>query len=248
MIFILFQRFYVATSRQLKRLESITRSPIYSHFGETLSGVNTIRAYNVTGRFVNESNRRVDHNQICYYPSVISNRWLAVRLEFCGNLISCAAALFAVLGRDSLSAGLVGLSVSYALNVTQILNWLVRMNSEFETNIVSVERILEYTDSPTEAEWNIPETKPPPEWPSKGVVEMIDYSTRYRENLDLVVKDITARFEPGEKASLFKHLLNYICNYYTYVTYDMFYLYYSIYIHILYRLELLGELVQENRV
>ena len=68
------QRLYVATSRQLKRLESITRSPIYSHFQETLLGVATIRAYRQQQRFIGESESRVDYNQLAYYPSICANR------------------------------------------------------------------------------------------------------------------------------------------------------------------------------
>lgn len=113
------QRFYVATSRQLKRLESVSRSPIYSHFGESVTGTHIIRAYGVQDRFVKESEHRVDLNQICYYPSIIANRWLAVRLEMVGNLIIFFAALFAVLSpSDTVNGGTVGLSISYALQVT----------------------------------------------------------------------------------------------------------------------------------
>ncbi|OTF75909.1 hypothetical protein BLA29_010920, partial [Euroglyphus maynei] len=148
----LIQKFYVATSRQLKRLESVTRSPIYSHFGETLSGVSTIRAYGCSKRFIQESNQRVDTNQRCYFPSVIANRWLAIRLEFCGNLITFFAAAFSVLSRDSFQSqpGFAGLIMTYAMSITQTLNWLIRMTSEMETNVVSVERIDEYCHIPTE--------------------------------------------------------------------------------------------------
>src|SRR6218665_3865469 len=100
-IYYFIQKFYVATSRQLKRLESITRSPIYSHFGETLSGVFTIRAFGACEKFIHESDHRVDTNQRCYFPSFIANRWLALRLEFCGNLIVFFATAFAVFSRDS---------------------------------------------------------------------------------------------------------------------------------------------------
>lgn len=68
------QRFYVATSRQLKRIESVSRSPIYSHFGETVTGASTIRAYQAQQRFIDESEAKLDMNQICYYPSLIANR------------------------------------------------------------------------------------------------------------------------------------------------------------------------------
>ena len=77
-------------------------------------------------RFIEESENKVDFNQVCYFPSIIANRWLAIRLEMVGNLIILFAAMFAVMGKDSLSPGLVGLSVSYALSITQTLNWLVR--------------------------------------------------------------------------------------------------------------------------
>ena len=81
---------------------------------------------------------------MCYYPIVVANRWLAIRLELVGNLIILFASLFAVLSRGTIQPGLVGLSLSYALNVTNALNMLVRMTTEVETNMVSVERIQEY--------------------------------------------------------------------------------------------------------
>lgn len=100
----------------MKRLESVSRSPIYSHFGETVTGAQVIRAFDEKKRFINESENKVDFNQVCYYPSIIANRWLAVRLEMVGNLIILFAALFAVLSDDQ-NSGQVGLSVSYALQV-----------------------------------------------------------------------------------------------------------------------------------
>jgi len=80
-------------------------------------GAPVIRAYGEQQRFILESENRVDTNQICYYPSIIANRWLSVRLETVGNLVVLFAALFAVISRDTLDPGLVGLSISYALNV-----------------------------------------------------------------------------------------------------------------------------------
>uniref|UniRef100_A0A8C8DWC3 Multidrug resistance-associated protein 1 n=1 Tax=Oryzias sinensis TaxID=183150 RepID=A0A8C8DWC3_9TELE len=139
------QRFYVASSRQLKRLESVSRSPIYTHFSETLLGTSVIRAFGEQERFIHESDQRVDHNQKAYYPGIVANRWLAVRLEFVGNCIVSFAALFAVLARESLSPGIMGLSISYALQVCTLL-----MSSDVETNIVAVERVKEYSDTEKE--------------------------------------------------------------------------------------------------
>nr|XP_029724825.1 multidrug resistance-associated protein 1-like isoform X4 [Aedes albopictus] len=196
------QRFYVATSRQLKRLESVSRSPIYSHFGESIQGAQTIRAYGVQDRFIVESESRVDFNQVCYFPSIIANRWLAVRLEMVGNLIILFAALFAVLGRETMNPGLVGLSVSYALQITQTLNWLVRMTSDVETNIVAVERIKEYGETKQEAAWDLPNSNLPRDWPEQGRVEFQDFQVRYREGLELVLKGITFAVEGGEKVGI----------------------------------------------
>ncbi|CAH1986538.1 unnamed protein product [Acanthoscelides obtectus] len=115
-LYIWIQRVYVATSRQVMRLSSVTASPIYSHFGETLSGAQCIRAYKKQEVFIEDSENKVDLNQICQYPTIISSRWLSLRLETIGNLIIFFAALFAVLEREKEPA-LVGLSVSYALQI-----------------------------------------------------------------------------------------------------------------------------------
>lgn len=196
------QRFYIATSRQLKRLESVSRSPVYSHFGETVTGVASIRAYNKQDQFIAESESNVDNNNVAYYPSIVINRWLAFRVEFMSNLIVFFASIFAVLNRDTLTPGSVGLSITYALSITQTLNWFIRMTSELETNIVAVERIKEYSETPTEAPAEIPQYKPAPEWPEKGEVIFNNYATRYREDMDLVVKDINCHIQPEEKVGV----------------------------------------------
>ncbi|XP_042886660.1 multidrug resistance-associated protein 1-like isoform X6 [Penaeus japonicus] len=201
-IYYFVQVLYVATSRQLKRIESVSRSPIYSHFQESIQGASTIRAYGKCEEFITESEKRVDFNQVSYYPSVMVNRWLAVRLEFIGNILTFSAALFAVMSRGTISGGIVGLSVSYALSVTQALNWLVRMTSDVETNIVAVERIKEYTETEQEAPWEIQGNKPHKDWPEEGVVEFSKYSTRYREGLELVIRDIDCRISGGEKVGI----------------------------------------------
>ncbi|XP_059510179.1 multidrug resistance-associated protein 1 isoform X2 [Stegostoma tigrinum] len=202
LLYIFIQRYYVATSRQLKRLESASRSPIFSNFNETLLGVSVIRAFGEQERFIHQNDARVDENQKAYYPSIVANRWLAVRLEFVGNCIVLFAALFAVVYRDTVSPGIVGLSVSYALQVTSTLNWMVRMTSELETNIVAVERVQEYTDTPKEARWINRSNRPPQTWPSEGKIEFVNYGLRYREDLDLALKDITVSINGGEKVGI----------------------------------------------
>ncbi|KAF2404486.1 multidrug resistance-associated protein 1 [Trichodelitschia bisporula] len=201
-LYLWIQRYYLRASRELKRLDSVSRSPIYAHFQESLNGISTIRAYRQQRRFALENEWRVDANLRAYFPSINANRWLAVRLEFIGSVIILASAGFAIIavttGKGP-SAGLVGLAMAYALQITQSLNWIVRQTVEVETNIVSVERILEYAALPSEAPEVISKKRPPISWPAQGAVAFHNYSTRYRPGLELVLKDINLSFKAREK-------------------------------------------------
>lgn len=199
-----YQQYYLRTSRELKRLESITRSPIYAHFQETLNGITTIRGFGHERRFTKLNEAKVDNNLGAYHPTVNSNRWLATRLDFLGALVIFSAAALPMFGlkNGTLTAGLVGLSVSYALQITGSLNWTVRMTVEVETNIVSVERIEEYTNLKSEAPEIIETNRIPNNWPTSGAIDFKNYSTRYREGLDLVLKKINISIKPQEKIGI----------------------------------------------
>lgn len=119
------QAYYVRSSRALKRIDSVTKSPIYQHFSETLTGVTTIRALDAGKRFIAENAARADVSANAYFAWIVTNRWLQIRLECLGSVIVLAAALFAVLGRDTLNPASAGLALSYAMGVTQDIVWLV---------------------------------------------------------------------------------------------------------------------------
>uniref|UniRef100_A0A7N9CEL7 Multidrug resistance-associated protein 1-like n=1 Tax=Macaca fascicularis TaxID=9541 RepID=A0A7N9CEL7_MACFA len=195
------QRYYVASSRQIRRLTGASRSPVISHFSETLSGVSTIRAFGHQQRFIQQYKEVVNENLVCFYNNVISNRWLSVRLEFLGNLMVLFAALLAVLAGNSIDSATVGLSISYALNITHSLNFWVKKACEIETNAVAVERICEYENMDKEAPW-IMSRRPPLQWPNKGVVEFINYQARYRDELGLALQDITFQTHGEEKIGI----------------------------------------------
>ncbi|OJJ48270.1 hypothetical protein ASPZODRAFT_130231 [Penicilliopsis zonata CBS 506.65] len=201
-VYLSYQKYYLRTSRELKRLDSVTRSPIYAHFQESLGGISTIRAYRQENRFALENEWRMDANLRAFFPSIGANRWLAVRLEFIGSIIIFASAILAIISvttGSGLSAGMVGLAMAYALQITASLNWIVRQTVEVETNIVSVERVLEYANLPSEAPEVIFKNRPTIGWPAQGAVSFKNYSTRYREGLDLVLKDINLDIKPREK-------------------------------------------------
>jgi len=191
--------YYLDTSRELKRLDAVSRSPIFAWFSESIAGLSTIRAFGQEDIFLMNHKKKVDANQICYLPSVLINRWLAVRLEFVGTCIifvvsSLSLVALITIGVD---AALVGLVLSYALNTTSALNWVVRCASDVEQNIVSVERSLHYVELKPEAPYEIPETEPK-DWPLAGEVKFVDYATKYRPELDLVLKGINVTVKAKE--------------------------------------------------
>uniref|UniRef100_A0AAR2LVR4 ABC-type glutathione-S-conjugate transporter n=1 Tax=Pygocentrus nattereri TaxID=42514 RepID=A0AAR2LVR4_PYGNA len=196
------QSFYVATSCQLRRLESVSRSPIYTHFNETVQGASVIRAFGEQSRFILQANQRVDHNQTAYFPRFVATRWLAVNLEFLGNGVVLAAAILSVMGKDTLSPGIVGLAVSHSLQVTGILSWIVRSWTDVENNIVSVERVKEYAETPKEAAWTSECNALPFAWPQTGTIEFQDYSLQYRKGLEFALKGISLHIHQREKIGI----------------------------------------------
>ncbi|WOO86211.1 Metal resistance protein YCF1 [Vanrija pseudolonga] len=204
-IYRIIMRYYLSTSRELKRLDAVSRSPIFTFFGETLAGLPVIRAYNQTRRFQANNETRVDRNQACYQPAMAINRWLAVRLEFLGSCLMFSTALASVTALvlyGNIDAGLVGILMSYTISVTGSLNWFVRTASEVEQNIVSVERVSAYAELPSEAPEYIAATQPPSTWPPTGSIDFDDYSMRYRPELPLVLKDVTVNIKGGHRVGV----------------------------------------------
>ncbi|XP_068606933.1 multidrug resistance-associated protein 1-like [Brachionichthys hirsutus] len=196
------QSFYVATSCQLRRLEAVSRSPIYTHFNETVQGASVIRAFGEQPRFIVQADERVDFNQTSYFPRFVATRWLAVNLEFIGNGVVLAAAILSVMGKNTLSPGIVGLAVSHSLQVTGILSWIVRSWTDVENNIVSVERVNEYAETAKEASWSIEDSPLPLTWPQRGSLEFQDYGLQYRKGLELALKGITLNIHERERVGI----------------------------------------------
>ncbi|XP_055013931.1 LOW QUALITY PROTEIN: multidrug resistance-associated protein 1-like [Boleophthalmus pectinirostris] len=201
-LYVLFQRFYVVCSCQLRRLEAVSRSPIYTHFNQSVQGAAVIRAFREQERFILLANQHIDTNQEAYFPRFVATRWLAVNLEFLGNLLVLASALFSVLGKNELSSGIVGLAISHSLQVTGVLSWIVRSWTDVENNIVSVERVKEYAHTPKEAPWRSEPGALSPLWPSSGSISFEDFGLQYRQGLDWALKDITLHVQDGEKIGI----------------------------------------------
>ncbi|KAL4896032.1 hypothetical protein BDV59DRAFT_126519 [Aspergillus ambiguus] len=193
---------YLNSSRDLKRLESVQRSPLYQQFGETLNGIVTIRAYGDGPRFIVDNHRRInDYNRPHIYLWA-SNRWLAFRVDVTGALVSFFTAVFVLTNIGRIDAGAAGLSLTYAVTFTENVLWLVRLYSEVQQNMNCVERVKEYLEVEQEADAVIPGSRPPADWPSGGTVEFNDYTTRYRPDLDPVLRNVSFSVQPGEKVGI----------------------------------------------
>ncbi|KAG0299913.1 Multidrug resistance-associated protein 1 [Linnemannia gamsii] len=199
----LIQMYYIRPSRSLKRIDSTSRSPVYQHFTETLVGVSTIRTMGVEDRFILQNEEKSTISANAYFTYQMVACWLQVRLEALGACIVLGAALFAVLDRRSLDPGMVGLALSYALTVTSDITMVIRSYCELQNQLVSVERVDEYLRKNPEPPAHLPaDAELPESWPQAGHIEFRDYSTRYRQGLDLVVKDISFEVQPAEKVGI----------------------------------------------
>ncbi|KAM6461779.1 ATP-binding cassette sub-family C member 10 isoform 2-T3 [Liasis olivaceus] len=197
------QRYYRRTSRELKRLYSVTLSPIYTHFSETLTGLSTIRATRVTGRFETENQERLELNQRCRFASNTAVQWLDIRLQMIGVAVVTAIAGIAIIQhqRKLGDPGLVGLALSYALSVTNLLSGLITSFTQTETMMVSVERTEEYaTEIPIESQEELLPVAS--NWPVRGHIEFQQVILAYRPELPNALDGVTFTIYPGEKIGI----------------------------------------------
>ncbi|KAM6249916.1 ATP-binding cassette sub-family C member 6 [Porphyrio hochstetteri] len=198
-LYAVLQHFYVTTSCQLRRQEAASRSPLYSHISESFQGRSVIRAHRDQERFILKSDFLADETQRACFPGAVADRWLATNLELLGNSIVLFAALFAAMGRSQLSPGTAGFSVSCALQVTGVLNWMVRSWTDLENSSVSVERVREYQSTPKEAPWALNHGPRDGAWLTEGRIEFRNYSLRYRPGLGLALQHVTLTIHGQEK-------------------------------------------------
>uniref|UniRef100_A0A8C3QAN2 Uncharacterized protein n=1 Tax=Geospiza parvula TaxID=87175 RepID=A0A8C3QAN2_GEOPR len=202
-VYFFIQRYYRFTSRELKRLHSITLSPIYTHFSETLLGLSTIRAMRATKRFELENELHLEQNQRCLFASKTVMEWLDIRLQMIGVAVVTAIAGIAIIQHQKQlgNPGLVGLALSYALSVTHLLSDLIDSFTHTEMMMVSVERTEEYTtDIPMEPQDKLVQVKAQM-W-SQGLVEFQQVVLAYRPGLPNALDGVSFTVYPGEKLGI----------------------------------------------
>eukprot|EP00117_Sycon_ciliatum_P013217 scpid14143/ scgid13961/ Multidrug resistance-associated protein 5; ATP-binding cassette sub-family C member 5; Multi-specific organic anion transporter C; SMRP; pABC11 len=191
---------YTRGIRELKRLENISRSPLISHLGSSIQGLGTIHAFRKNSEFHAKFKQHLDQNTIALQGFQSVARWLALRLDLLATILIFFTGLFLVLNKDAVPVALAGLAITYIVQIGGLLQFTVRTISEVQARFTSVERINHYaTHIAIEAAEHIPETEPPPEWPSQGRVTFDNVCMRYREGTPQVLHELSFDVKAQEK-------------------------------------------------
>ncbi|KAI8514342.1 Multidrug resistance-associated protein 4 [Branchiostoma belcheri] len=200
-LFIYIRKYYLNTSRDIKRLEGTTRSPAFSHLSATLQGLWTIRAFGAQESFQQEFHSHQDLHSEAWFLFIACSRWLALRLDFLAAMFVTAVAFCSVLASEGLDGGLVGLSVTYAIMLTARFQWGVRQSAEVENLMTSAERVVTYTKLEPEAPLET-STKPPRDWPQHGRIELENASFSYSEDGPDILKNLFFKIRKQEKIGI----------------------------------------------
>ncbi|XP_041011923.1 ABC transporter C family member 10-like isoform X2 [Juglans microcarpa x Juglans regia] len=198
-----FQRYYHASAKQLKRINGTTKSLIASHLAESMAGAMTVRAFEKEEGFLAKNLDLIDTNASPYFHSFSVDEWLIQRTEMVSAAVLASASLCMVLlPPRTFSSGFIGMALSYGLSLSNNLVRTIQKQCSIANNIISVERLNQYMHIPSEAPKIIQESRPSPDWPAVGKVEIEDLQVRYRSTAPLVLCGISCTFEGGHKIGI----------------------------------------------
>ncbi|KAH3669246.1 hypothetical protein OGAPHI_001367 [Ogataea philodendri] len=192
--------FYLASSREINRLEALKRSQVYSHFNEALAGMDTIKAHSSSKRFLKVNGKLIDNMNESTFTFQAIQRWVASNLELMVCGLSFVICLLCTFGVFNIKGAYAGLILTYVFNIVGILSFLLRSATEVENQMNSVERLKFYAfDLQQEAAFDVPENDPESEWPAFGAISFNSASMKYREGLPYAVKGLDLKVGAGEK-------------------------------------------------
>ncbi len=204
-IFWRLQLAYRISAREVKRIDSVARSPRYAHFKETLGGLPIIRAYKKEAWFREQFFDYLEKSQKAYVNNFLLNRWFSIRIPFIGGLVSCTTAICLIFSvkNGQLSASTAGLVVIYSLSFWGALNWGIRVFSELESKMTSIERIRFMTQIPSEKQFITKErSQVSLQWPRDGRIKFTSVHARYDESLPEVVKSLSVDIPGGSQVGI----------------------------------------------
>jgi ATP-binding cassette subfamily C (CFTR/MRP) protein 4 len=202
-VFVFFRWYFVKPARDIKRIEALSRSPLYSHISMTLQGLSTIRAYGKEDMVINQFHDYHNKQTQAWYLYIISSRWFGLRVDTINCIFIACIAFTAIPLADSVNSSLIGLSLTYALTLNVMFQYCIRQSTEVESLMVSAERVVNYGRLESEASLETPSSaQKPPHWPSSGHIELNNLSYRYSDEKPMVLKDISCTINPGERVGI----------------------------------------------
>ncbi|KAH9476173.1 ABC-type transporter cicA [Psilocybe cubensis] len=177
------------------------KSDLWNLYAETLTGLSTIRAYGEQNRSIKDAQHGLDMENRAFIMTIAMQRWLALRLEFFGNILVLGIGLFGAGLRTSVTPSKISVVMTYTLSVTQVFSEMISLFAQSEQNMNAVERVLHYTELPSERDDAEP-IEPPESWPAEGIITFRDVKMAYRDNLPLVLKGISFKTTAGEKIGI----------------------------------------------
>eukprot|EP01135_Chromosphaera_perkinsii_P003203 Nk52_evm10s238 gene=Nk52_evmTU10s238 len=204
-LFVTFRKigqYFMKSSNELKRIHSVTKSPIYSFFTESLNGAATIRAYGQKVRFMQDNYKKIDANNSAFYLMEGTYAWLEFNLALLGTIVIGSSAGFSVLSAQFVNAGLVGMTLNYLLQFSDMLKFLVETQAQLDQAMNHVERVKEFSSMETEPPAIIDHNRPPPSWPTKGKIQFENLQIAYAKDLPPVIKGISLKVGTTQKVGI----------------------------------------------
>ncbi|XP_036837574.1 multidrug resistance-associated protein 9 [Oncorhynchus mykiss] len=203
-IFTLILYIFQRSIREMKRMENVSRSPWISLTTSTIQGLTTIHAYNKREQYIQQFKEMSDNNSNHFLLFNCGTRWLSFWLDFLSASVTLLVALFVVLSSpDTISPAMKGLALSYTIQLTGMLQYVVRLSTELEAKFLSVERLQEYIEGcVSEAPRRVKDALIPEGWPHKGAISFKDYTMRYRANTPIVLDGLQLNIQPREKLGI----------------------------------------------
>ncbi|KAK9121647.1 hypothetical protein Syun_019264 [Stephania yunnanensis] len=197
------KKYYQKSSRELMRINGTSKSSVANHLAESITGCITIRAFKEEDRFFAKYLDFVDKNASAYLHSFAANEWFTQYLEIISAIVVTFTAVVIVsLPLNTLGSGLIGMILSYGLTLNGFIVFFLQNLCTLANQIVSIERLKQYINIPSEALEVIEGHRPPLSWPAFGKVEFHGLQIRYRPNAPLVLHGITCTFEGGKKIGI----------------------------------------------
>uniref|UniRef100_A0ACD5XBQ4 Uncharacterized protein n=1 Tax=Avena sativa TaxID=4498 RepID=A0ACD5XBQ4_AVESA len=194
-----YQSYYISSARELARMVGIRKAPVLHHFSETISGAATIRCFHQGEKFFTKSLALIDdYTRITFHNSA-TVEWLCIRINFLFNLVFFVMLVILVsLPRDAIDPSLAGLAATYGLNLNVLQAWVIWNLCHVENKMISVERILQFSNIPSEPPLVVDNCRPGETWPWRGTIQIEALQIQYSPDMPMVLKGISCTF-PGEK-------------------------------------------------